>query len=1035
MKRIALLLSSIHLILFIVSTSCANASLTTLTSHLPGEQNQNSDPQESSCQQGTRSESCADNNDIDTAPAILPSEEDDKNSGQDYNSVAAQNSEIGLDDADAASHVHTNVGRHSETNIANTDVVHSHVDVPPELLSDPSRIEGTESSTVTATITVKSDGSDVDVNAEDDGPTDDDEAADINNNPEQRQDQTMNTNTNMNANPAEYEHSPGATAIATETEMGDPLVSSSTSKEENIQQQQQVLVNYAHKNSGAIILHSSPGLDGASNILVSDRDKYAITPCEDSTGPTKWVIIALPEDILVKTISIANYERYSGHVKTFAIYGSTQIPTATNLAQEDVNTQNTEWNDLGRYNCTSTRTEPVFDVALVKPSWVRYLKLVFLDYAGVEFYCTLSQVKVHGSTMLQGFHEEYWKEKEEEDASIIVLEEDEEYDEEETDGGVVNSTDDSTSNENENGSSNDGHGMNENVETVDVTSINNLAGSDITTVDPAVAVDERSSSSGGAEELQSNDNNVGQQKKQEGDNNNAEASLPPSSGVDADSGSVDQQASVVDVDDNVAKTAPNNGITEDNAATRTPAEESKKTQNANANTNTNTLVTLSSEEQEQASHNNNADAKTTVNDASSAPSAIDITNTTPATTTHYVDPDTASAVASDDGGVAAESPSINEELRDPSTTILQGSSSSGGGSSHHQKQQPISTSAATDSSSPSSGSTTSTTHSTTESSSKPNTIQANNKAESAIINGDKDHSQKKQQHVDVEGNEKDNTASPATQTPASTTATVETKSATTSTAAAEDAVKSNHSQAQMQAEPAASTVATAHSTEAQKQQQQQTAKIAKKYTSCLDNLNYANFKDAKLSKVAKQKQQKAGHVAASQGMEPIFKTLSNDIKSMTVNQTIVDQYLVQMNHCYQSIIVAMEQDMVRRESVTMQRLDDLEDRLNNQPVQIISVGREETLMLSVAVFLSGLCVTFVLMRRIRRYREMNDNEYMNGYDESTSLSGHTGSNERDEFWCSNDPGEPDRSAGGKACYQHEQHVSAPNVLVADVLVL
>ena len=186
------------------------------------------------------------------------------------------------------------------------------------------------------------------------------------------------------------------------------------------QQKSEILVNYAHKNSGAIILSSSKAIEGASNILVSDRDKYAIAPCDalpsgDKNGNNSnlWIIIALPEDILMKSISLANYEQYSSSIKTFRVLGSTQIPTKES-DEDDDDDGNSIWSDLGTYNTTTdtnmikaVQTEEIFDLKV--PSWARYIKLVFLSHYGVEFYCTVSQVKVHGSTMVQGFHEEYMK--------------------------------------------------------------------------------------------------------------------------------------------------------------------------------------------------------------------------------------------------------------------------------------------------------------------------------------------------------------------------------------------------------------------------------------------------------------------------------------------------------------------------------------------------------------------------------------------------------------------------------------------------
>jgi len=66
-------------------------------------------------------------------------------------------------------------------------------------------------------------------------------------------------------------------------------------------------VNYASTQSGALVLETSVSSKGMSNLLVDNKDSYAISPCDDK----KWVVISLSEDILVKQIIIANYERYS----------------------------------------------------------------------------------------------------------------------------------------------------------------------------------------------------------------------------------------------------------------------------------------------------------------------------------------------------------------------------------------------------------------------------------------------------------------------------------------------------------------------------------------------------------------------------------------------------------------------------------------------------------------------------------------------------------------------------------------------------
>ena len=57
-----------------------------------------------------------------------------------------------------------------------------------------------------------------------------------------------------------------------------------------------IILNYAATSSGALVLEKSRNSKGMSNILVNDKDKYAITPCVDK----KWVVIGLSEDIMVK---------------------------------------------------------------------------------------------------------------------------------------------------------------------------------------------------------------------------------------------------------------------------------------------------------------------------------------------------------------------------------------------------------------------------------------------------------------------------------------------------------------------------------------------------------------------------------------------------------------------------------------------------------------------------------------------------------------------------------------------------------------
>jgi hypothetical protein len=143
--------------------------------------------------------------------------------------------------------------------------------------------------------------------------------------------------------------------------------------------------NYASKDSGAVMLEYSPSMKGSENLLVDSRDKYAITPCEDR----QHVVIALSEDILVRTIMLQSYERYSGLVTKFQVLASQVYPTE-------------EWMDLGVFDVPGL--PGTHSVDLSQQAFARYLKFKFLSHSGVdEYYCTLSQVNVYGSTMLESF--------------------------------------------------------------------------------------------------------------------------------------------------------------------------------------------------------------------------------------------------------------------------------------------------------------------------------------------------------------------------------------------------------------------------------------------------------------------------------------------------------------------------------------------------------------------------------------------------------------------------------------------------------
>lgn len=101
-------------------------------------------------------------------------------------------------------------------------------------------------------------------------------------------------------------------------------------------------MNYASKTSGAIIVDKSGSSKGMGNVLVDDKDKYALTPCEDE----QWAVVGLSEEIQVTRITISNYERYSSTTKDFQLLGATSFPAAS-------------WQDLGNFRANATTGEQV----------------------------------------------------------------------------------------------------------------------------------------------------------------------------------------------------------------------------------------------------------------------------------------------------------------------------------------------------------------------------------------------------------------------------------------------------------------------------------------------------------------------------------------------------------------------------------------------------------------------------------------------------------------------------------------------------
>lgn len=149
--------------------------------------------------------------------------------------------------------------------------------------------------------------------------------------------------------------------------------------------------NYASFDCAATVLKTNPECLGSSSILTENKDSYMLNECR---AKNKFLILELCDDILVDTVVLANYEFFSSIFHTFRVSVADRYP-----AKPD------QWKELGVYEARNTREIQAF--AVENPLiWARYLKIELLTHYGSEFYCPLSVVRVHGTTMLEEYKHE-----------------------------------------------------------------------------------------------------------------------------------------------------------------------------------------------------------------------------------------------------------------------------------------------------------------------------------------------------------------------------------------------------------------------------------------------------------------------------------------------------------------------------------------------------------------------------------------------------------------------------------------------------
>ena len=164
--------------------------------------------------------------------------------------------------------------------------------------------------------------------------------------------------------------------------------------------------NYASFDCAATILKSNKECKSASSVLVENKDSYMLNTC---SATNKFFIVQLCDDIQIDTIVLANYEFFSSSFRHFRVSVSDRYPVKME-----------KWKELGTFEARNTREIQAFLVPnpLI---WARYLRIEFLSHYGTEYYCPVSILRVHGTTMWEDYrHQEEVARGEEEEVTLEV---------------------------------------------------------------------------------------------------------------------------------------------------------------------------------------------------------------------------------------------------------------------------------------------------------------------------------------------------------------------------------------------------------------------------------------------------------------------------------------------------------------------------------------------------------------------------------------------------------------------------------------
>ncbi|KAH7059099.1 UNC-like C-terminal-domain-containing protein [Macrophomina phaseolina] len=163
--------------------------------------------------------------------------------------------------------------------------------------------------------------------------------------------------------------------------------------------------NYASFDCAATVLKTNQQCKSSSSLLVENKDSYMLNEC---AADNKFVIVELCDDILVDTVVLANFEFFSSMFRTFRVSVSDRYPVKLE-----------RWKELGTFEARNSRDIQAFLVEnpLI---WARYLRIEFLTHYGNEYYCPVSLLRVHGTTMMEEFRHQEEAARGEEDLDEVI---------------------------------------------------------------------------------------------------------------------------------------------------------------------------------------------------------------------------------------------------------------------------------------------------------------------------------------------------------------------------------------------------------------------------------------------------------------------------------------------------------------------------------------------------------------------------------------------------------------------------------------